>query len=269
MRTSPDAFDRGLVAWLALDQLRTLDDRRRLLIQNALSTSDPRIYASAYRACFWPSVKAGDLCSLLSARHWASLDNGNAVPWLYLLKQAQVANDLSGQQEAITRMANADRFEMNAYAEIGAVIDRIPADDPDVAAIFDMVTRPVGIHAAEYVPVDALLRTCRDRAGGDANVAQQCQQIGRRIFDRSDTFQMRSYGARIVEMATGDGSLRKISAHELDVMMKGESAEKYAQCAGMRDLVRQLRLEATRGYMPVMHERVRAYDQAAAMPATP
>ena len=256
LSTSADPFDRAVEIWLNLDEANTMDQRRLLLARDAASTSDPRIYALAFTACGYDSAP-GRPCALLDARKWASLDAGNAIPWIYLLKRAQIANDVSGQQEALMRLATAVRVDDRRYTPIGAALDRISTEDPDTALIFDVATASLGWTAAQYFPFDALLQACRNRAGGDANVAQQCDQIGRRLFDRADAIEMRQYGSRLVQMATGDDRLRKIAAHDVNIFSAGASMEKYSQCSGMRELVREVRIAARLGAMGIVRDRER------------
>ena len=105
LRASADPFDRAVADWLdALDALAP-PERMARLVEDAVSTADARVYALAFRTCRLPrEVPAGGSCDALSARRWAELDRGNALPWVYVYAQARQSGDVSAQQEAMTRI---------------------------------------------------------------------------------------------------------------------------------------------------------------------
>ncbi|HZW74623.1 MAG TPA: hypothetical protein VFF43_13810, partial [Caldimonas sp.] len=67
---------------------KTLVER---LAKLATATSDPGVYALAMQQCQW--VKGEGSCALLNFDQWARVDDGNALPWLYILQRARDRND--------------------------------------------------------------------------------------------------------------------------------------------------------------------------------
>ena len=120
LRASTDPFAQAVALWLNVPRTDDAsegipdDERLRALATMAASTTDPRIYALAFRACGASDEAA---CQALSARRWAVLDPDNAVPWLFLLNDAEHTHDLSGQQEAWFHVAASTRFDAGGHSQ--------------------------------------------------------------------------------------------------------------------------------------------------------
>ncbi|MGN6527022.1 MAG: hypothetical protein ACTHL8_11575 [Burkholderiaceae bacterium] len=258
LRASADPFDRAVADWLDADETLAPPERTRRLVEDAMSTGDARVYALAFRTCQLHSdAPAGGPCDALSARRWAEIDAGNALPWVYVFAQARQAGDLSAQQEAMTRMAAADRFEDRAFAPAGVVAERVPDEDDALAAGVDLSVRAMGMSAAEMAPISELTRACRQQAGGDPNLAQQCRAVAERMFDRSDTVLLRAVGGALYAQATGDPSRREL-AHEEQVAIASHWSPStgVSECGSTRDLLRKLRREAKVGELQAIRERL-------------
>jgi hypothetical protein len=258
LRHSADPFERAVADWLDPGDAQAPADGQRLLVADALATSDPRVYALAYRVCIRPGADAA--CDALSARRWAELDPGNAVPWIYVFAQARNAGDLSTQQEAMARMATSERFEDRHFAAAGAVVAHVPDDDPQLAAAADLVGRAIGMSAAEMLPLSELNAACRRRAGGDANLAQQCSEVADRMYDHSDSLLLRLMGGSLYAQATGDDTRLQVARAEQATFAAHWSPDTgFSRCGVERDLLRQVQRGAALGELGALRERARQF----------
>jgi len=207
LRNSADPFGQAVALWLDLP--RTDDDaegtpvgeRLRLLATMAAHTTDPRVYALAFRTCSGSTEAA---CQALSARRWAALDPGNAVPWLFLLRDAEQARDASGQQEAWFHMAASVRFDERFYTQLQPVLSAVDGDPDDQRAAGVISVMGIGIAAAQTINFGPLLKGCRGAFVVDANRAQLCAKVADLLFDQSDAPTTRLFGASITKRLTGD-----------------------------------------------------------------
>ena len=260
LRLSPDPFDRAVADAIRADRVLVPAPRLDALVQDAVSSSDPRVYALAYGLCSHASA-AGTGCQQLSARQWANLDPGNAVPWLFLFNQAASAGDLSGEQEAMAHMAASARFDQRSYAVAGAIAEKLPDDDATLAAKFDLIQQSISLSASGWVPYSSLVVACRDKAGGDVNRVQQCEAVSDLLFDHADSLLSRSVGGALFKQATGDSShldaahaeLRAISAHS-------PPAASDSPCNGMRDMMKRMLRNASLGEVEAARERMRTLE---------
>ncbi len=207
LRASADPFANAVALWLDLprmdDDSEVVPDgqRQRLLATMAASTADPRVYALAFRACSGSGEAA---CQALSARRWAALDPGNAVPWTFLLNDAERAGDASGQQEAWFHLAASARFDERFYAQLQPVL-AAASDDPDDQRAAEAVSvMGIGIAAGQTLVFGPLLKGCRGTALADANRVQLCTKVADLLFDHSDAHLARQLGASMTRILTGD-----------------------------------------------------------------
>lgn len=236
LRATGDPFDSAVADALNVDNLRTPDDRIAALVQDALSADDPRLYALAFsvcknaeappmpdmpgaaRAAGEPGMRA---CSRLDPRRWAGRDPGNAVPWLYALERADVADDRVGQHEALQQLGTTSRFQMDFGATAAAVARLHPADDSDLTGQTFLVMQAAQFEL--WPSFSGITTRCKDKAGGDAAMAAICEHVADVLFDHSDSMLTRSVGASVHKLATGDAS-RLDRAHA----ERKELADKWA-----------------------------------------
>ena len=247
LRSSGDPFDRGMADWLNLSDVYTPAARIDALVQDAVATTDPRVYALAYDAC--NATSFGEVmgaprpamppsCSRLTATQWSGLDPGNGVPWLYALARADRTDDQAGQREALRRLNDASRFDIHAHAGSGAVARLQLPTDADLAAQLNATTKAFGF---SMPPFQALTTRCRDRAGGDAALAATCSGIAGTLFEHSDSFLSRAIGGSVHKQLTGDATWLD-RAHQ-DVRLVGErlaaAATDPSPCGSSRDALKR------------------------------
>ena len=249
LRSSSDPFAQAVALWLDLprtdDESAAVpaDERARLLATMAASTTDPRVYALAFRTC---SRSTDAACQALSARRWSSLDPGNAVPWLFLLNDAEKAGDASGQQEAWFHVANSARFDEQFYSRLQPILSAAN-DSPDDQRATELVSVVgIGIAAAEPMNVGSLLKGCRGAALADANRVQLCTKVADLLFDRSDAPMTRQFGASITHRVTGDAGRNEQVAREMTFWAANDPVAPRG-CAELHAQVEFIRSLATRG----------------------
>ena len=249
LRASADPFANAVAVWLDLprtdgDSERVPDgERQRLLATMAASTTDPRVYALAFRTCSRSSEAA---CQALSARRWAALDPGNAVPWLFLLNDAQRARDASGEQEAWFHVAASTRFDERFYSRLQPILAAAGDDPDDQRAAHVLSVMGIGISAAEPIGFGPLSNGCRDAASADANRAQLCAKVADLLFDHSDAPGTRLFGASITRRLTGDTRRNEQMAKEQQFWAVNNPVAPQ-DCAELHRQLDFIRSLATRG----------------------
>jgi hypothetical protein len=167
------------------------EDRQRAaalverLAKRATATNEPRVYALAMQQCQW--AKGAGSCALLNVDQWARVDDGNALPWLYILQRARDRNDPAQVEEALHHIGAAARFEVASYAIAGRVADVAGATDVDVIAALLAAVDAVNIAASRIEPYAALNNVCKSASLADANRRQACERAAETLTDRSDS----------------------------------------------------------------------------------
>ena len=173
-----------------------LGEARDALARMAVSSTDPGVYALAFRAC---GINGEGACQMLSAEQWARIDAGNAAPWLYLLSAAHKHGDVALQNEALHRIATAQRSDTGFLAVPGLIAAAVPSDESSMFAALNMTVEAIGMQAAVALPpsYQPLVADCSGVALRDSNRRQTCAAIAEVLVARSDTFLERSIGLRV------------------------------------------------------------------------
>ena len=267
LQASADPFDRAVADWLDVGEQREPLQRLDTLAQRAMTTGDPRLYALAYRACHGrdrglePSDAPGSdatACAVLNARDWSALDPGNGVPWIYVFSQAVAAGDATAQQEALARMASASRFEDRLHVAAGVIAAHASPVADGLATDLDLSERAFRKSVGQNETFNVLMDACRDKAGGDANRAQQCQAIGDLLFSHGDNLLLQAMGSAVYLQATGDASRRDQGRAERAAMSKTWSpATGLSDCQMVRDGLKAVARSAQVGELAAARERMR------------
>lgn len=193
--TSSDG--RGWFARIGLapdDHANARDQLARL----AAASTDPKVYALAYKACGANANAGVGACQLINAAQWARLDPDNAAPWLFMLWTATTRKDRAAQDEALHRIASAKHERLGYFAAAGAILDATPDDDGAQLAAWMMVTEVIGVEAAVGLPgLTPLVNACKGDALADANRRQTCSAVAEVLTERSDTVFDRRFGTVI------------------------------------------------------------------------
>jgi hypothetical protein len=264
LRGSGDPYARAVADWLNVGDAKSPDDRIAALVNDAASTRDPRVYSIAYHACrpFGVGATPAPACALLSARRWVALDPGNGVPWLAAFSDAHAQGDAEGQREALFHMASSTRWH-EGYADAPAVVGaQLQDDDASAAANFDLAVK--AMTASLTLWPSSLAATCKDKAGGDADRAQQCVAIAHLMYDQADTIMDHMLGGAVYLQATGDPSLReaahadyrRISAAVASAASAADTAASgVSGCADYRTLGKLFKRGSEIGELAALRER--------------
>ena len=170
---------------------------RDALVQRAVSSNDPKTYALAYNNC-GGDRRAEGACPMLNAGQWARLDPQNVSPWLAVLSDARARKDRAAEDEALHRIATAQRSELGTFALPGLVVNAAPTDDASVLAAWAMANEMIGAASAWGMPgYQHVIDACKGAVLRDANRRQTCAAIAEVLSEHSDTLIERMFGALI------------------------------------------------------------------------
>ena len=240
LRSSADPMDRAAADLLNFGEMRTPDGSIEAVVQQAATTTDPRLYALGYGLCL--RVERAPSCRALSAEGWARTDPGNGMPWVDVLARAQARGDAAAVREALARLASSSRFDTYLLALPGAVANRMPDDEQGLSAANELLVKAVGQAAALPIPrFQPLLQACRDRAGGNDVLAQQCRTISDVMFEHADTLLMHGLSGVLLQQTTGDASRRDfVRAEQARFAAHWSPATGFSQCRNMRDMAKAM-----------------------------
>lgn len=165
------------------------------LVRLAAASRDPFAVWLGVRECQQHAPADAAACAALGWQHLVALDGGNAAWWLEL-----AAHDATALDEAMFRAAQAPRLDAHEARLSRAVQAAWPADGTPLqrAAVLDAVARHEGRMALGAL--SAAARYCSEAAVRDANRAQVCEALARKMADRGGTLVAavgRGIGARL------------------------------------------------------------------------
>lgn len=248
MRVAPDEFSRAAASWL--------DPSDDGLVKRALSTTDPRVYALAFRACVNQPERGA--CAMLNAARWAQIDEGNASPWLFVLDEAARRKDEAAVADALFHIASARRFDDRYFASAGAIEARVGSLDIDTSAALVLSIETMGMAAAQSAPLPAVMQACRGAAIGDANRRQLCEGAAEAMAERSDSLILRQIGIGMGRRLGWREERVDAMAGEISAWMNADPSsafdEQTSSCTGMKKLLRRFARQASIGEVDFMHE---------------
>ena len=172
------------------------------LVQLAVGTKDPAVYALAYTKCL-TGVENSALpgaCPQLSLDDWARADPDNAVPWLRLAAKARREGDGAAESAAVARAAQAHQYESYTWSLFSFAQASMPGD-VTAADRWYLTTQVIGVEAAMPMPYLTLSHYCSRDALTDTTVHRQCNTLAELLVNKATTlseFSMgKSLGARV------------------------------------------------------------------------
>ncbi|MFL6696848.1 MAG: hypothetical protein ACJ8GJ_06740 [Vitreoscilla sp.] len=260
LRASTDPLDRAVADLLNVGEMRTESGRDEAVVQQAVVTTDARLYALGYRMCHANRPPAPS-CGAISLERWMQLDPDNGAPWLTALSEAQARDDPEGVRVAMSRLASATRFDVYPRIAAGALALRAEKDGPGLAAGNDLAFKATSVEAVlPLPPFQPLIQVCQDKAGGDAALAQTCRTISDTMFAHSDTLMSLAISGALLLQTTGDASRRDfIRAERAVAAARWSPATGFSECHEMRDSLNNLVRTAKVGEVEAMRERARQF----------
>ena len=258
LRSSADPLDRAVADFVNTGDMRSAPGRDEAVVQQAITATDPRLYSLGYGLCH-SSRAIPPSCARISAARWVQVDPGNGIPWVYLLAQSQAAGDAAGVRDAIAHLASSSRFDLYFNAVAGAVAGHVPDDAADLAAADGLVTKAYS-QAAElpFPAYQPLIQACRNHAGGDEQLEQQCRAVSDGMYAHSDTLINLAISGALLLQTTGDASRRDLVRAERAVLAAHWSpATGFSPCQDMREAIKMQLRSAQVGEVEALRERAR------------
>jgi hypothetical protein len=255
---SSDALAQAVAAWIDPEGESDITRRQDRLARLAASSSDPHVYALAYRECRKSSQEdAARGCQMLSARQWARLDRGNALPWVYELDDASVSGDLAARDEALSQIAASTRIEERPFAAAGVIIAHTGTDGVDLVAANTLVTQSLALADTQTLPLYTLLSTCHS-GSEDAGLMQPCTQAAELLVRRSDSLGLRRVGAAIDFAVKGDATRRDRLSDKTSLLASAAPKREAGGCAWLRETLAYQRRAGDVGEISALRERAGA-----------
>jgi hypothetical protein len=148
------------------------------LVQSALDSKDPMIYALALKECT-PKAGAGSggACEQISLEEWASMDRDNAAPWVALASKAHNAGDTTAEYAAYAQAAKATVFNSYALSLMSYAEPALPEDASPLER-YTLLTRLIGAQSANpFGQISGLSRHCSVETASDAAARSQCSEL--------------------------------------------------------------------------------------------
>jgi hypothetical protein len=160
------------------------------LVQLAVGSGDPALYALANGKCSQLAADDGNACAAVNAAAWAKVDPDNAAPWLIMAAQARAIHDGPAEAAAITTAVRAHRVNAYAFSLLPFAAASLPADLTPAQRYF-LQTNLLGVAAALPNPgIGEGGRYCREHAANTPAIRTQCAALaelfagkGTTIFD--------------------------------------------------------------------------------------
>jgi len=165
------------------------------LVQLAVGTKDPAVYALAYTKCI-TGVEDSALpgaCPQLSLDEWTRADSDNAVPWLRLAAKARREGDGAAEAAAFDHAAQAHQYESYDWSLFSFAQPAMPGD-VTAADRWYLTTAVIGVEAAMPMPYLPLFQYCSRDAMADAAVRRQCNALAELMVNKATTLSEFSMG---------------------------------------------------------------------------
>lgn len=177
------------------------EQSRDALVQLAVGSGDPAVYAIAVTACNTYGGSATGACEQISLRGWTQLDPDNAVPWLLVASKANAQGDPAAEADAFSHAANAAKvdsynFSLLAYAEPELPKDATPFEH------WLLTVQAIGVEATTAMPqYSAAFKHCSVAAMQDNDVQKQCGRLAEVFTSKGTNLIDLSVGARLGTLA--------------------------------------------------------------------
>jgi hypothetical protein len=162
----------------------------------AETSSDPRIHAIAVSACRG-AMSTDPACAPLSAERWALLDPNNAVPWMFVARNAKAHNDLASLDHAMERIAVATQSDNGAGVLPAALATHVPSD-AELPAMMKLVYDVLEAQSGALLPPYQLFDSyCSEDAMRETAREERCENIALLFATRSTTVTDRETGLQL------------------------------------------------------------------------
>jgi len=188
-------FGREVSPDLALRAAEARDE----LVQLAVGSNDPTVYALAVAVCDGRSADSAVACSRISLTEWARLDPDNVIPWLALARTARAAGDARAEATDFAHAAQAQKVENAGLSLLALAQSEVPQDFSPLEKA-ESALEFIGLEGAWIGPqLGEPSRYCMQDALGKSDVATQCNNVAALLVSRGRTLLEFSMGLRLGE----------------------------------------------------------------------
>lgn len=188
----------------------------------AAPSADPMAYQMALNACGKPGSRAeAPGCEQLSVQRWASLDPGDARPWLRLLGAAQGRGDDAAADAALAELASRTRLSPTAWL-LETQVAPVSATEADPALRAHALVKVVGMDAARAgFDMSALSTACAERHPAYAQRLPQCRAAAAQLLAASGDLMDAALAQRVADRV---GVPKSAQAHDAATLKAALSA---------------------------------------------
>ncbi len=202
------------------------EQTRDALVQLAVGSGDPAVYATAVSACNSYGVSAKGACERISLLAWTRLDPDNAAPWLLVAGKAKAEGNAVAAADAYSHAAKAGKvdsynFSLLAYAEPELPLDATPLERWYLAVDANGIQATIQMHQYRIASTHCSAVSLQDNA-----LRKQCSEL-------ADVFT--SMGTNLIDFGFGAGLGRRA----------GWPEERVARLFRERDALMQVMMQAT------------------------
>jgi len=153
------------------------EQARDALIQLAVGSGDPAVYATAVGACDTDGDSAKGACEQISLKGWTQVDPDNAVPWLLLAGKAHARKDAAGEANAFNHASKASKVDSYNFSLLAYAEPELPKDATPLERWW-LAVETIGIEAAFGMRQYGIAsKHCSAAAVQDSDVQQQCSEL--------------------------------------------------------------------------------------------
>ncbi|HSC64342.1 MAG TPA: hypothetical protein VLD35_11945 [Caldimonas sp.] len=267
-RSTGDACQAQPDACPTLEQRRLDDsDSAEALARLAVNSSDPQVYAWAYRSCARVSREAAGTCQLVNALQWARLDPANAAPWFAVAQEAKSRKDSAGVDDAMFHVAAATIHDPGWGRAAAEMIDAAPPANEQIVGTWLAALDALGYESLDLPSLQESSTFCQARALANANRRDLCDRIAAVLVDRSTTLLARSVGVGLAKRL--DWPAEKLAATELERdaanALAGREAPRSSDsvtCANVRSDLALFVDNARLGEVEALRQRIAALGES-------
>ena len=196
---------------------RHLTISRGPLVQLALSSQDPAVYAMAVYACqsVARTTPSGS-CADISVEGWAAMQADNAAPWLAIASAAHTAKDVVAENAAFSKAAKSTMIDGYAWSLFPNAESLLPVGATPLDRYL-LTVYVIGVEASlplPYVPMH-----CSAEAVKDKVVRTQCSALAELMVSKGTTLIELSLGISIGARAGWPASRVEALRQRKDALM--------------------------------------------------
>jgi hypothetical protein len=173
------------------------DQTRDALVQLAVGSGDPAVYATAVSACNAYSEPAKGACERISVNEWARLDPDNAAPWLLVAGKANAQGNAVAAAAAFSHAVGARKVDSYNFSLLAYAEPELPKDATPLERWF-LAINAIGIEATVEMPQYRIAsKYCSAVSSQDNDLRQRCSELSEVFASKGTNLIDLDFGARL------------------------------------------------------------------------